>query len=346
MARLAPLVAALAATTALGAVSVVKADTVIMRNGDRLSGKVLHMSADTVTLQTSYIGTLKLPRGQVASVSTNEPATLLLKNNAAAQKGRLARASPGHAVLQLESARKPPRTIPLANIKFLNPTPAESGSGIEYNGHVTLSATRVQGNSTGSTLNIQAGLRARAKTFRYAVRGSVNQASLGGKTVTSNWLVSTHLDQFVVDSKHFRYVRASAQRDRFRDLRLRATLGAGYGWQLIANAGTSLSVGGGLDLVAVDRYANPNQRYPALGWTLHISHWLWQHRVDAFHTEAGYWDLSHSRDVTVRTRTGLRVPIAEGLLANAELDVDWDRHPPPGVKPTDSTLLLGLGYQW
>ena len=125
-----------------------------------------------------------------------------------------------------------------------------------------------------------------------------------------------------------------------------AAVGGGYGWQLIDDGVTDLSVRGGLDLVSVERYVNPGERYPALGWGLHFSRWVWQHRLKLFHVEDGYWDLSRTGEVTLRTRTGLRIPIVRKLLATAQLDVNWDRHPAPGVKPTDSTLLLGIGYQW
>lgn len=331
--------------TALAA-GAARADTVLMRNGDRLSGKILHMSARTLTLRTTYAGKLELPRGKVASISTDGPATLLLESGAAPRRGRLARAGPGRVEFRPAGGNAPRRDIALTQVRFINPTPAESGTGVEYRGHVTVSGSRVQGNSSGSTLNGEAALKARARTYRYAVRGSVNQASLGGSTVTSNWILSAHIDRFVVDRSHFQYLRGSLQRDRFKDVRLKTTAGAGYGWQLLATDVTRLSLRGGLDLVAVDRYTTANQRYPALGWGVDFSRWLWEHRVKLFHVQDGYWNLSHRGDVTLRTRTGLRVPIAEGLLANAEVDVDWDRRPPPGVKPTDTTVLFGLGYEW
>lgn len=45
------------------------ADQVQMQNGDQLFGRVVSMSGDTLTLQSEVLGTLKLPRAKVASVS-------------------------------------------------------------------------------------------------------------------------------------------------------------------------------------------------------------------------------------------------------------------------------------
>jgi hypothetical protein len=34
------------------------------------------------------------------------------------------------------------------------------------------------------------------------------------------------------------------------------------------------------------------------------------------------------------------------LSATAQVNVDWESHPAPGRKSTDSTLLVGLSYAW
>lgn len=323
-----------------------KGDTVVMRNGDRLSGSVQHMAAGTLTLRTSYAGDIQLLWDAVKCISTAKPITLVVQGRPATEAGTLTCSKDGYATLRSGPRSAAVQSIPLAGVVFLNPTPAESGSGVEYKGHVTVSASSVRGNSTGTTINGQAAFKARARTYRYALHTNVNEATLGGQTITSNWLVSAHLDRFLIDRKHFRYIRTSVQRDRFRDIHLRAAVGAGYGWQLLDTDATHINVRGGLDLVAVNHYTSGNQRYPAFGWGVHFSHWFWQHRLKLFHSEDGYWDLTHSGEVTLRTRTGLRVPIIQQLLATAQLDVDWDRHPAPGVKPTDATLMFGLGYQW
>ena len=49
-----------------------------MQNGDRYSGKVVSLSADTLVLQSDVAGTLRLPRSGVAQLTlgTNAPTTL------------------------------------------------------------------------------------------------------------------------------------------------------------------------------------------------------------------------------------------------------------------------------
>ncbi len=56
---------------------VLRADVLEMQNGDRYSGKVLSMSADTVVLNSEVLGKINVPRSKVANVifSTNAAAS-------------------------------------------------------------------------------------------------------------------------------------------------------------------------------------------------------------------------------------------------------------------------------
>jgi hypothetical protein len=65
-----------------------------------------------------------------------------------------------------------------------------------------------------------------------------------------------------------------------------------------------------------------------------------------FHDHDGFWNLDDREDLTVRSRTGLRVPLLDKLSATAQLNLDWDREPAPGRKSTDATLLFGASYFW
>jgi len=54
-----------------------RADQLELQNGDRLSGKVLSMSADTVLLESQLLGKVKVPRSSVISlvIGTNQPSS-------------------------------------------------------------------------------------------------------------------------------------------------------------------------------------------------------------------------------------------------------------------------------
>ncbi|MFZ1910495.1 MAG: DUF481 domain-containing protein [Burkholderiales bacterium] len=318
---------ALAAALALSAAAA-QADTVTLRNGDRLSGKVLHKSGNVLTFESSYAGKIKIRWSDVRTLTTDSPVGVMLKGEPETHRIVLA-----------------PGSVDPSQIAYLNPLPEESGRGIAYKGRVALAASAVRGNSSASSVHGEGALNARAKDYRYGLTARVDQAKDTGQTVTSNWRASGHYDHFLAP-KRFIYGRGFAERDRFRDIKLRTSAGGGYGWQLYDTHRTQLSLRAGVDAVSIKHSDDSSESYPALGWGLHYSHHLWQRKVELFHNQEGFWNLRHTEQVTLHSSTGLRVPLSSGMTANAQLDVDWERTPPPGVKAVDTTWLLGLGYEW
>lgn len=53
-----------------------------------------------------------------------------------------------------------------------------------------------------------------------------------------------------------------------------------------------------------------------------------------------------SRDVTLKMRTGFRLPIVERLSAQVQGVLDWEGLPPEGRKSADMSLQFGVGCEW
>ena len=161
----------------------------------------------------------------------------------------------------------------------------------------------------------------------------------------SNWLLGGNYDRFI-DAGHFMYGRASMEHDRFKGIEQRDMVGFGYGLQVEDTTQTQFSVRGGLDYVTIDQVNGGNERYPSLGWGVKYSHRLENYRAEMFHEQEGFWNITDFHQITLRTRSGLRIPLLAGITATSQLNVDWERQPEPGRKATDSMLLFGLGYEW
>ena len=167
----------------------------------------------------------------------------------------------------------------------------------------------------------------------------------GSEVSASNLLINADRDWFVSKTR-FIYGRTALERDRFRDLDMRFATGSGYGLQLIENDQTGLSVQGGVDFVRENHVDADDQSYPALGWGVRYRHWLIGRSAEFFHQQDGYINVRDSRDVTMRMRTGFRLPIIERLSAQVQGVVDWEGVPAEGKKSTDLSLQFGVRYEW
>ena len=303
----------------------VLADEVVLKNGDRLSGKVLHLAGGKLGFATAYAKRIELDWSEVAHLGTDAPVAVVRRGEKEAASVRLT-----------PDAR-------LEDIVFINPKPHESGLGTSYSGRAALAASYVRGNAESERFYGDAELTARAHAYRYTVSGKAERRAdpLAGSNLA--WLGAANYDRFVGE-KRFLYVRGSLEHDRAKDIDRRSALGGGYGAQLVESERASVSLRGGLDYVAVQRSRAADERYPALGWALKAEAKPWGARLQAFHEHEGFWNLEDTAQLFLRSKTGLRMPLVERLSATAQLNVDWERRPAPGRKAADTTLLLGIDY--
>jgi len=328
--------AALAFALSAGA----SADEVRLRNGDRLSGRVVSKSGELLEFETPYAGKLKIKWKEVTSLSTDAPVLVLVEGGSAPLRTRIAPAD-GSALHMVQTNAY----AQLGKIQFINPKPEESGTGISYGGHVNVSAANSRGNNLTNRFYGDARFTARAKPYRYALAAKLNRASESGLLSASSWLGSGNYDRYL-NERRFLYLRGSLEHDSFKDINRRRTLGGGYGTDLVRTERATLTVRGGADQVHVDHLVSADESFPALGWGLHATYRVGHGAPELFHEQDGYWNLARSNNLTVRSRTGLRIPLFDNLSASLQLNLDWDRAPAPGRKPVDSTLLLGAAYSW
>jgi putative salt-induced outer membrane protein YdiY len=316
------------------------ADVVVFKNGDRLTGKVVHKLGPELVFETAHAGTVNIQWSEISTLSTDKPVAVMLHDSGRISEETLAPAPDGSTGLTDAGS------VSLDEIAYLNPNPEQSGIGVNYKGRATLAASDTRGNTTGRRLYADAQLTARARDYRYNLGGKMNQQRDFGVRTASNWATDGNYDWFLEGEKQFRYVRGSLEHDHFKDIDLRSTAGAGYGVQLVENDRSNVSIRGGLDHVVIDHYAAGNESYPALGWGVKASHRLQKYNIELFHEQDGFQQIAKGSNMTLRTRTGLRAPIAAGINASIQLNLDWEKDPAPGRKSTDSALLVGLGYDW
>jgi putative salt-induced outer membrane protein YdiY len=323
------LIVALGMALAAGPTSAA-ADTVYLRNGDRITGTVVKKDGDALKVRTEYAGELAIRWTDVVEIVTDAPITLLLEDGAE------------RAVTRLGGADAP---IPLDRVAYLNPTPGESGKGFDYEGMLTIAASSSSGNTNTGRFYGEAHFRGRSNARRFALGANGTYASDRGARTADNWLGNGEHDWFL-QPWDFLYVRGSIEHDAFRDIERRYIAGGGYGYQLFDTPETTLSLRGGLDYVVTDWITQPDEDSPALGWGVRYAQWLWSRRLQLFLDQDGFRNVGSSDDLVIRTRTGLRIPVANGLNLNAQLNLDWESDPAPGRSRTDRTWILGVGYAW
>jgi putative salt-induced outer membrane protein YdiY len=214
---------------------------------------------------------------------------------------------------------------------------------VKYSGHATLGGTFNRGNSKDEMLNLDAELVARTPDKRYAVNMLVNEAKAWGITTSSRRLLTAQHDIFL-SPKNYVFVNARARSDVLADLDLRTTLGTGYGRQILETEMAKLSTEVGISYVSEKYNIAPDRSYPALSLALNFDQKLFDKALVFFnktHLTAGRHE---SASTLVTNKLGFRLPIANGLNLTTQFNLAYDSAPPMGIKPTDSSLIFGVGY--
>ncbi len=305
-----------------------RADTLTLKNGDRLTGKVVHKAGDELAFDTPWAGTLKIRWSEVAKLETEGTLTWMTGEDDVAE-GRLG----GEAA------------PPLASIRYLNPTPDESGRGVAWSGHVNAGGASNSGNTTNASFHADADATGRARDWRVLAGGEFNEASDHDTTTASNWRARGEYNRFFAP-RFFGYGRGTLEHDRFKALALRTTAGAGVGYQVFESPALNLSAQGGVDYVVVDNRDAPGDDYAALGWVVRYDQKPWGSPLQFFHVQDGTYSLAENGTIVLHTQTGLRAPVGGGINATLQYNYDWTNHPVPGRYSADRALLFTLGYAW
>jgi putative salt-induced outer membrane protein YdiY len=120
----------------------------------------------------------------------------------------------------------------------------------------------------------------------------------------------------------------------------------GMGYQFFETKTTNLSVELGVSYVNDDYIVADDDGYAAGRWAVNFDHLLYKDSIQFFHNHVGLMSLANTSKTSVQSQTGFRFKIYQGLNATAQLNLDWDNAPSPGVENTDTAYLFTLGYQF
>ena len=319
------------------------ADEVQLKNGDRITGKVVIMEGGQLVVNTAYAGEIKIKWSAVSTIKAEGTITVVLEDDALL-KGVTRSAETGGMALELPQIQEEV-SFDLARVKAINPKPKKPEPALKLKGQVNVGATVTKGNTDTGTYHFDGEAVARTRKNRFTIGSEFNRAEDQGEKTVNNALASLKYDYFVRE-KWFLYSNALFEKDEFRDIKLRSALGVGGGHQFWESPETNLSLEGGLTYVNEDFDVGDDDRYPAGRWALNYDKYFFHKKIEFFHFHEGFVSLEDADDLFIRARTGLRFPLYKQFKATAQFNYDWDNQPAPGDEKGDEMYVFSVGYHW
>ena len=215
----------------------VAASEVMLKNGDRVSGRIVDETDDHVVIDTEYAGKITIARrhidkiaGHIDAAAAKGPAPVEPSAPAPAARGEKPRQAAAPAAL------KPRARLSSRGFRAL-------AEGWEGNANVGFSFTTGNSNNSTMTTGIRAVKSSGEDNLTLYARSLWNSNRGGGRTVTTQnaFWGGARYDRNL-DRRLFGYVSYDFERDRPKGLNLRSVAGGGLGRHVLKNEVTELDL--------------------------------------------------------------------------------------------------------
>jgi putative salt-induced outer membrane protein YdiY len=330
---------------------VIHADTVVLKNADRLTGTAVKLEKGKLTFKTAYADAIVIAWDQVTSLTTSQPFILPTPNGNLSITS-VERTATGLIVMTASG----PSTMDSAAVTVLR-TPADQkayeaslhpGWGHAWAGAANLSLALSKGNS--DTVNIGTGFAADRttrtdKTSLYAntLYSRDNHADLTTANATDGGLRYDHN----LNPKIFAFGTGDFCSNALQNLDLRSILGGGFGWHASATPRQSFDVLGGLvwtheSYSASKSALSTTNSFPALDVGEQFTRKV---GASSLLTEQAYFypDLNSMDKYQFTLTSAFSTKIGKMFNWVTTFSDSYTSFPPSGTLDNDVILTTGLG---
>ncbi|KPA93158.1 hypothetical protein PF66_00084 [Pseudomonas asplenii] len=293
------------------------ADTVWLKNGDRLSGKIKLFDGGKLVVQTTYAGTVSLDWSQVKTLESDQE--LLVKQDAySGEKAKsLQAADAGKVTLANGEA---PKTVELASIQqIVKPKPLIEDMVWKGNVDVAMDYKRAEKDTDDYDIDFKT--TARHGAWRHHAEGEYNREFQDRVVTTDNWGVEYALDRFLTD-KWFWQGRLTYKRDRVEDLSRQRTIGTGPGYQFWDDELGAFSLGSLLNNTHYEYADGEKKNFYSLGMKWDYNRYLVGKTIELFTNGEVGRPLSGPSKYSLDAQLGLRYKVTEWASLNLKAERD------------------------
>ncbi|MGH9716550.1 MAG: DUF481 domain-containing protein [Candidatus Acidiferrales bacterium] len=243
---LAVLVALIIATPAIAS-----ADTVVLQNGDHVSGTFVSADGKTMAIKTPYEGKITLKWADVKEITTTESIAVTTTSKRIVS-GPISKTNDTLVVHTLTGAVD----VPLAEVKYVRSPKEEAAYQASlhpaltrnWGGNFGLGFSLARGNSHSTNLTTSFALQRKTLSDEISLtESSVYSTATAANSVTANAILGGARYDKNINPLLFAFVSAVYTHDQLQGLNLRQIYSAGLGWHAISDPKTTLDLAAGLN---------------------------------------------------------------------------------------------------
>ncbi|KAE9643141.1 DUF481 domain-containing protein [Pseudomonas sp. PB103] len=316
------------------------ADTVWLKNGDKLSGTITVFDGGKLLIQTKYAGAVTIDWKEVKTLDSDQH--LLVKQDAYTGEvsKSLTAAEDGKVTLANGEA---PKTVELASIQqILKPKPVVED--LVWKGNVDMALDYQRAEKDTDDYDVGFKTTARHGRWRHTAEGEYNREVQDDETTTDNWRAEYALDRFLTD-KWFWQGRLNYKRDHIEELARQRVVGTGPGYQFWDDELGAFSLGSLLNRTDYEYRDGSKDNFYSVAMKWDYNRYLIGKKVEFFTNGEVGKPLSGVADYALDAEMGLRYKVTEW----ASLNLKAERDIISGTNDADlskTRYTAGFGVAW
>ena len=315
------------------------ADTVWLKNGDRMTGRILLLDSGKLLLETDYADTITLNIKKIATLETDQP--LLVKlDTFTTQSSKALRPAPEGSVTLINGGT--PKTIALMDIQqLMQPKPIIED--LRWKGNISFSADYKKKESNVKDYDLDVSSELRHGLVRHALDTEYDYETKNNAKKTERFEASYALDRFITE-KWFWKNKIKYTNDRLEELRRQHTYGTGPGYQFWDNELGAFSVS---SLINHNKFvfdSGEKQSFNSSTFSWDYNRYISGKSFELYtQGEVGVPFIS-GIDYVLDSEAGLRYKV--NSWAAITLKAEWDKVSSQYGDLNDRRYLIGVGVGW
>lgn len=311
------------------------ADKIVLKNGDTLSGTLVKLQEDKLTLKTDFAGSLQIEAAKIEFVVTDKPVEVHTTYGEVF-KGTLKAVDSGKLTVEEKPDRK---TIGIEwrTVSAINPPP----QGV-WKGNVTIGGNLQSGNTDQAALSVGFSAMRRTEKDRFSLGFLFNYGEEEDEITTRNTHGTAKYDYFF-SKKFYGYLGLEFLNDKFQDIQMRTIVGPGLGYQVWEDPLKALALEVGASYFSDNMRHGEDSDYITARFGLNFRYALLKFII--FTDSLAYYpSLEKFSTYTLRNEAALTTPLGARWALKLANILQYNSDPATGIGKTDNQWILGLQY--
>jgi putative salt-induced outer membrane protein YdiY len=328
------------ATCILACPAALKADEIYLKNGDRLTGKIVRLTGGKLVFKSDLAGEVTVNQADVISLSSAEPIEIRLDDGTVLNQKAVAAEGRQFAIEDSQTLRS--QTFRVEDVTAINkPKP-------KWTGNLSGAVASTHGNTKTESISASVSVARRSDKDRttasadYAKGERRDQTTGQDETIEDWWRARAKYDYFF-SKKFFAFIDGRYEKDSVALLDRRVVVGGGAGYQWIESDPMSFSTEIGLASL-YEKFDNTTDSNSELSFQAgyNVDRQITD-TVQFLHDLTYYPALDKLSDYYLTTTAEVRASLTKTMFANFKAIFNYDETPAPGQGSTDTKYLLGVG---